>query len=167
MTTHELQHLVEYLSETPVVVERMVSALDDEERRFRPPGVEFSALENVCHLLDIEREGYAERIHRLLGEDGPVLPDIDGGRLARERDYNSRKMETALEAFARAREGNVRIVKGLAPDQLERRGVLETVGPITLAELLRMMREHDTAHRRDISELRELLASRREESASQ
>ena len=166
MTTNELQHLVEYLAETPVVIERMVCALTDEERRFRPTGVEFSALENVCHLLDIEREGYAERIRRLLGEDGPVLPDIDGSRLARERDYNNQKMETALAAFTSAREGNVRIVKSLASDQLERRGVLETVGPITLAELLRMMHAHDTAHRNDISELRDRLSSRREESPS-
>jgi hypothetical protein len=163
MTTDDLQQVVEYLAETPVVIERMVNGLTDEDRRFRPPGVEFSVLENVCHLLDIEREGYAERIDRLLKEDAPVLADIDGGRLARERDYNSRKMEAALEAFASARAGNIGIVMSLTSDQLEREGVLETVGPITLAELLRMMHAHDTSHRKDIAELRDLLATRRED----
>ena len=166
MLTEELKQVVEYLAETPVVIERMLNGLTREDERFRPPGVEFSVLENVCHLLDIEREGYSERIERLLKEDAPVLPDIDGGRLARERDYNSRKLETALEAFARERAGNIGIVRSLTPGQLRREGVLETVGPITLAELLRMMHTHDASHRKDIAELRDLLAGRREEEES-
>ena len=39
-------------------------------------------LEHVCHLRDIEVEGYAPRLKRILSEDGPFLPDIDGRRLA-------------------------------------------------------------------------------------
>jgi hypothetical protein len=161
MTTPELEHLLEYLSETPDVVGQLAGALTEEDRRWRPREAEFSVLENVCHLRDIEREGYAARIRRLLDENEPLLPDIDGSRLARERDYNSHQMETALEDFAGAREGNVAVIRSLTPDQLERAGVLETVGPITLSRLLRMMREHDEAHRKEIEELREQLWSRR------
>lgn len=159
MTTREFQGHVEYLAETPAVIERLVEGLTDEERRRRAPGIEFSVLENICHLLDIEREGYAVRIERLLREDAPTLPDIDGSRLAQERDYNSQNIETALEAFTRAREGNINVLKSLSADQLERRGMLETVGPITLSELLRMMREHDDAHRTELSQLRAQLSA--------
>jgi hypothetical protein len=166
MTTTELQSHVDYLAETPATIERLVEGLTDEDRRRRVPGVEFSVLENICHLLDIEREGYSVRIQRLLEEDDPVLADIDGSRLARERDYNSQNMETALEAFTRARLGNIRVLKSLDPDQLGRGGTLETVGPVTLSELLRMMRAHDDAHRQEITELCDHLSDRLEEPSS-
>lgn len=166
MTLSELQSKLEYLAETPDVIERLVLGLTNEDRRLRAPGVEFSVLENICHLMDIEREGYAVRIKRLLREDDPVLADIDGSRLAAERDYNSQNMEAALKAFARARLGNLNLLKSLSPDQLERRGTLETVGPITLSELLRMMRDHDAAHRQEIGELCGQLSNRRQELSS-
>ena len=156
----ELESLFAYLAETPATVEEMLNGLTDEDRRWKPPGGEFSALENVCHLLDIEREGYAVRIERLLVEDGPRLPDIDGSRLAEERDYNKQNLETALAAFKRTREGNVRVVKALSPEQLARAGTLETVGPITVRDLLVMMRAHDEAHRRELTRLRGALLDR-------
>ena len=157
MTAQDIESIVAYLAETPEEIERLIKGLGDEERQWRPPGVEFSVVENVCHLLDIEREGYAVRINRLLKEDGPVLQDIDGSKLARERAYNSRNLLVACEGFRNARQENVRILRSLGSDQFERAGVLETVGPITLRSLVRMMREHDEAHRKDIQELRGLL----------
>ncbi len=165
-TSEELEGFVAYLAKTPATLQRLVEGLTDEDWRRRVPGAEFSVLENICHLLDIEREGYAVRIERLLKEDSPVLPDIDGGRLARERDYNNQNIETALEAFRREREGNISVLKNLSSDQLERRGTLEAVGPITVSELLRMMRAHDDAHRREIKELRNHFSGRRQESSS-
>jgi hypothetical protein len=150
----------------PATIERLVEGLTDEDWRRRVPGTEFSVLENICHLLDIEREGYAVRIERLLKEDEPVLPDIDGGKLARERDYNNQDTEEALAAFRRSREGNIGVLKSLSSDQLERRGTLEAVGPVTLSELLRMMRAHDDAHRQEIRELRDHFSSRRPEASS-
>lgn len=165
-TIGERQGFVDYLAETPATLQRLVEGLTNKDWRRRVPGAEFSILENICHLLDIEREGYAVRIERLLKEDSPVFPDIDGGQLARERDYNNLNLETALEAFRCAREGNISVLKSLNPDQLERRGTLEAVGPITLSELLRMMRAHDDAHRREIEELRDHFSGRRHESPS-
>jgi hypothetical protein len=155
MTAEELASIVDYLAETPRELEHLIDGLGDEQKRYRPDGVEFSVLENVCHLLDIEREGYAVRIHRLLKEDNPVLEDIDGSRLARERSYNTQDIETALVAFRSERADNVRSLRSLGLDELERGGMLETVGPITLSSLLGMMREHDASHRKDILELRD------------
>ena len=47
-------------------------------------------------------EGFAERIRRLLTEENPALPDFEGARLARERDYRRRDPSEGLAAFARA-----------------------------------------------------------------
>lgn len=150
--------VIEFLEETPAVFRKLAQGLADEELRWKPPGDQFSFIENACHLRDIEVEGYGARIRKLLTENHPQLPDVDGSRLARERDYNSQAFDAALDEFARARAENVRAIKDLSAAQLTRSGVLEGVGEITLGKLFLLMREHDEAHRKELVELRERMA---------
>ena len=153
MTQAELQDVIAFLAETPEVVRRLTGALGGADLRWKPSAAEFSVLENACHLRDIEREGYTVRLRRLLTEDEPVLADIDGDQLARERDYQSQELATALAAFAEARAANVATIERLQPAQFERTGMFEGTGRITLARLLEMMRAHDEAHRAELSAL--------------
>jgi len=51
---------------------------------------EFSVLENICHLRDLELQGYTPRIRRILAEADPDLADFDGARVAAESSYNNR-----------------------------------------------------------------------------
>ena len=154
MAEAELQNLIAFLAETPTVVRQLISELSTDEARQRPAANEFSALEQACHLRDIEREGYAVRLRRLLSEDEPVLPDIDGGKLARERDYQSQAFAAALEAFAQARSENMALIKTLSPDQLQLGGMLESVGRVTIRRLLELMRAHDEEHCAELQSLR-------------
>lgn len=160
MTTAELQSLTSFLAETPARIRQLTSDLSESDVRWKPSAREFSALENVCHLNDLEREGYAIRIEKLIREEQPFLPDFDGGKIAAERDYNQRQLETMLEAFAQSRESNLRAVNRLSPVELQRGGTLETVGHITLESLLLKMREHDEAHLEELSSLRNQLSAR-------
>jgi hypothetical protein len=160
MTTEQRLSLAGFLAETPARVRRLVSDLSESDARWKPSAQEFSALEQVCHLSDLEREGYGVRIEKLLHEEEPLLPDFDGGKIAAERDYNSQSLTVALDAFKRAREQNLRAVEALSPADFERAGVLEAVGRITLETLLGKMREHDEGHLRELSELRESLRLR-------
>ena len=161
MTQTELQNLLASLTETPTVVRELLGELSTGEARQRPAANEFSALEQVCHLRDIEREGYAVRLRRLLSEAEPMLADINGARLARERDYQSQDFAAALEAFAQARSENMALIKTLSPDQLQLGGTLESVGRVTLAQLLEMMRAHDAEHCAELRTLGEWLGARR------
>ena len=129
--------------------------------RRKPSAGEFSFVEHACHLRDIEREGYGERIGRLLRETRPLLADIDGGRLARERRYNEQDFGEGLSAFERARAENVSVLRALSAEELERAGTFEGAGPVTLGELVTMMCEHDRAHRGEIASLRETLLTGR------
>ena len=160
MTLEEFQSLVEALAETPRVIRQLTDDLEVGGLTWKPTPEEWSALEHVCHLRDIEREGYAARIEKLRRETEPFMADIDGGKLAAERSYNSQEMSAALVAFAGARQQNIEAVKDLAPDQLDRSGMLENVGRVTLGRLLLMMREHDQGHLYDISRLHEQLRER-------
>ena len=154
MTEKEFHDVVRFLEETPKVVRQLTADLANRDLKWKSSEGEFSVIEQVCHLRDLEREGYAARIERMLTENRPSLPDFDGSRLARERDYNSQEFDSALREFARAREENIGLIKTIPPDQLNRSGVLEGVGTITLDRLLLLMKEHDQSHREELNDLR-------------
>ena len=158
MSSEELNELLGKLAETPTRIQSLLNDISDEQLRRRHSEGEFSFVENVCHLRDIEVEGYATRLNRILEEDRPSLPDIDGGRLAVERDYNKQDAQEALRAFSLARTKNLSTLGNLGPQDLSREGTLEGVGTVKLKELLVMMRDHDGSHLKDIEQIRRRLA---------
>lgn len=160
LTKAELESLTGFLALTPARVRALVQNLQESEVHWKPSAQEFSALEQVCHLNDLEREGYGARIEKLIHEEQPFLPDFDGGRIAAERDYNNQNLATALDAFAYSRQNNLRAIASLSPEDLQRGGTLETVGPITLETLLFKMREHDEGHLQELNVLRGQLLER-------
>lgn len=124
--------------------------MSDSSLRNKPHADEFSVLENICHLRDLEVEGYTIRIDRILQEENPTLLDFDGAKIAAERDYNNEDVSVALSAFKTARSQNVTRLGGLDTSQLNRNAFLEGVGKITLSDLASMMLEHDTGHLQDL-----------------
>lgn len=160
MTDQEFHELVEFLEETPGMVRQLTINMSERDLKWKPSESEFSALEQVCHLHDLEREGYTIRIRKLLAENKPSLQDFDGGRIAVERDYNSKDFETALQDFASARKENIGVAETLSSAQLNLSGILEGVGEITLGRLLMLMREHDQSHLEELRDLRERLSGR-------
>src|ERR1043165_1270899 len=118
----EFQALSEYLAEMPAVIKELARGLSQEELKRKPSDNEFSFQENVCHLRDIEKEGYTVRIEKLLNEHEPVLPDINGAKLAQERDYNSQDFEAALDELTKLREKNISVLSSLLPEKLSLRG---------------------------------------------
>lgn len=154
----EFRDLLDFLAQTPASARDFSKDISEDQLKARPSANESSFQEVVCHLRDIEKEGYTVRIERLLNESEPVLPDIDGGKLARERDYNSEDFESALREFERLRENNIRVLSLLQPESLRRSGTLEGVGAITLKTLAGKMREHDEGHRAELNALRDWLS---------
>ncbi len=147
-------NLIEILARTPKEVAALVDGLSQQTLVAKHSPDKFSALENICHLRDLEVEGYTPRINRILNEDHPRLPDFDGGRVAMERNYNSQSLSEALAAFAKARQENVSALAGLTQERFDRAGVMEGVGYVTLGKLLLMMRDHDDGHLDDLRVLR-------------
>ena len=152
--------LIKSLAETPSKLAQLLRPLSLQQLRVKESD-QFSALENICHLRDIEVEGYAERIKRILEEKDPSLPDIDGARLAVEREYNHEDLDSAFTAFSNARRNNMELVRRLDDDQLARKGNLEGTGLISLQRLLEMMEEHDHGHLAELN-----VISRRASSAA-
>src|SRR4051812_48265252 len=99
-TFEKLEKMVAYLRE-------MFAELTDDQAAVRPCENEFAPVEQAWHLADLEREGFGARILLILSETSPILPNFEGQRLARERNYLSRSLADGLDAFAAARTENL------------------------------------------------------------
>ena len=159
MTDSDVLELTAFLERTPALVEGLLTGLTEGQLRSSARQDEFSPLQHICHLRDLEREGYQARIGRMLREENPLLADFDGARIAQERDYNGEQLDAALSAFGDARLANIALVKSLSPDDFNTPGRFEGIGQITLLELLSMMKDHDQEHLRELGELCDQLKS--------
>jgi len=74
----------------------------------------------------------------------------DGARIAAERNYRQLSLAEGLAAFRTARRDNLAVLRALTTTQWYRSGTQEGVGRITLADIPRMMVEHDASHRVEI-----------------
>ena len=142
--------MIEKLAAMPERVRELVDGICETELSRKPAPDVFSLRENVLHLRDIDVEGYEKRIARILTEDSPFLPDVDGAKLAEERDYNNQPLLPALQAFAQSR---ARSIERLVGADLDRVAEMEGVGTVTLGRLLHLWAEHDAGHLRDIEAL--------------
>jgi DinB superfamily len=149
----DLPALIDELEETPAFVLEALALAPETSWDTRPPGMEFSLREQVCHLRDIELEGYLVRIHRIAAEVAPLLVDLDGSRLARERDYASQDARLAAADFRALRLANVAKLRALPSTAWERTGRFAPDACFSLRELLDMMLAHDREHCGEIGAL--------------
>ena len=139
------------LSRTPALLERVVTQVPDALVRVRSGS--FALVEHAWHLADLERDGFGERIRRILAEENPFLPDFDGERVAREREYLKLESAEGVAAFAAARAETLRLLRAVPDGQWSRRGEQEGVGVVTLADMPRRILDHDLAHLNEIADL--------------
>ena len=136
----------------PLQLEAHYAAIPREFRHWAPPSWDgipsehFTAIEQLCHVRDIEVEGYQERIRRTLDEDHPLLPSIDSEPLAIERRYGEADADEVLHAFRDARSRTVETIVRLDERQLARTAEFEGYGPLTLRSLVHYLCSHDQQH---------------------
>jgi hypothetical protein len=140
------------MADFPEQLEQFYAAIPESHRNWTPPSWDgipsetFSALGQVCHVRDIEIDGYHVRIRRTLAEDNPVLVSLDGYVLERERGYATADAREALAAFRAARAKTMEILAGVAPQALERTAEFEGYGALTLRSLVHYLCSHDQQH---------------------
>jgi|PersoiStandDraft_1058852.scaffolds.fasta_scaffold23511_1 hypothetical protein len=142
----DLQTSIARLASTASRLDLLIVGLTESQLRSRPDPEAFSIKENVLHLRDIEMQGYGPRLRRILTEKNPLLPDVDGTRLATERRYNEQPMAPAVEEFRQAREECVGMLRRVTAQHLTRTAQMEKVGSITLAQLIGRWCDHDEEH---------------------
>ena len=140
------------LAAFPQQLEAHYAAIPTEFKHWVPaswegvPSEPLTAIEQVCHVRDIEIDGYQVRFHRTLNEQHPTLASIDTEALARERAYGSDNAEAALATFRAARAETMALLQHITPEQYQRTAVFEGYGPLTLRSLVHYLCSHDQQH---------------------
>jgi hypothetical protein len=140
------------LESFPQQLEAHYAAIPTEFKNWAPPSWEgvpsepLTAIEQVCHVRDIEIDGYHVRFRRTLSESHPTLGSLDTEALARQRSYGTSDGQEALEAFIAARASTIALLAGLSPEQFDRTAVFDGYGLVSLRGLVHYLCSHDQQH---------------------
>lgn len=110
------------------------------------PSEPLTAIEQVCHVRDVEVDGYHVRFNRTLNELNPTLASLDTGALAKERAYGTSDAAAALAAFRAARLETIELITRLSPAQLARTAWFDGYGQVSLLSLVHYLCSHDQQH---------------------
>jgi hypothetical protein len=110
------------------------------------PSEPFTAIEQICHVRDIEIEGYQVRFQRTLTEESPLLPSIESEAVAKERGYGRADSAQVFAVIRDARAKTLQLLRGLDETQLARHAVFEGYGPVTMRGLIHYLCSHDQQH---------------------
>ena len=111
---------------------------------------EWSLVEIISHLRDVEREVNLPRIQTFSRDENPFITADDTDMWVSERGYAADNGETALREFIAARLETLDALKKLSDADWQRAGRHAIFGPITLQEQMAFMAEHDRVHLRQI-----------------
>lgn len=159
-TQRDMKATLEALAAFPAQLEAHFNCFPSSHQNWRPrswegiPSERLTAIEQLCHVKDIEIEGYQVRFRRTRADSNPVLPDLPGELMARERRYADADARRVLKEFADARAATVAAIRAFSDTELSRPATFEGQ-PTTLAGLVHFLCSHDCQH---LSGLQWLLA---------
>lgn len=146
----EREAVLAELRDAPQAFALLFEREDEETLHHRPAPGEWSAVETVAHLGDLDAFNRTERFNVILDETlteaPPTLPAYEP---ADERvaagNYQALSSTEALDFFKRERDLIVALLEGLRPHELARTGIHPKMGERTLLQLADL-RVHDRNH---------------------
>ena len=143
MSTEQEQWAAQ-IREIPAVF-RMALLSDENAIRHRPAAGEWSAIEVVGHMID-KMWIWTGRVERLLVEERPALPAYDQDALVREHDYRHADPEVLFEQLRQECERFASLIERVPVAALEREGVHEEIGPMTIRQCIAAPLESSPEH---------------------
>jgi len=144
---------VKALAETPKRVAELARQAPPEAWAHRPrPGV-WAPVEVLAHLADTELF-HGTRLRLMITNERPFLQPFEGARLAERAGYLEWPPQLALERFTTRRAETLELLSGCTANELDRVGMHEKRGEMSVADLVALMLSHDTDH---VGQMRERL----------
>lgn len=123
------------LRAVPDAFRAALAGADDRALRHRPAPTEWSAIEVVGHIVD-KMGLWRERVERIAGAERPWLPGYDQDAAVREHTYQQGDPQALLDQLAQRCERFAAVVERLPDAMLDRQGVHEERGPMTLRQCI-------------------------------
>lgn len=150
-----LAALLDGLDRAPQVLRDLFAAADDARLTTRPAPDRWCAKEHVAHLT-VANEMQTGRVRRILSEAEPVLPNFDetveNAKIVR-MGHERRSAHAILEEFAASRARLMEALAGRRMEDFRRPSRHETLGRVTLYQLLRHVAAHDDHHAQGVRRL--------------
>lgn len=144
--------MIDDLEVFPVTLRDAVAAAGSQVR-VRAHDGGFAIVEHLCHLADLETEGYGARIERLLSGEQPSWDDFDGAAIATSRNYLEQDPDAAYQRFLSSRKANLARLRAATSNDWKKRGTHRGIGEVSLHDVAEMMVEHDRSHAAEIAVL--------------
>lgn len=138
------------------LLRQAVAGMSREQLLARPVAGKWSTLEVICHLADFDPI-LADRMKRVIAEDRPTLLGADENKFAAALAYQERDVEEELTIIEKGRSQIGRILRKLPDAALQRVGVHNERGELTLERLLTITTNHIPHHVQFIVEKRKAL----------
>jgi uncharacterized damage-inducible protein DinB len=138
------------LAAYPAQLRQQVQQLNEATYRFRPAEGEWSVVEVVGHLIDIDILMRA-RIGKIMATDNPPLEPFDVDGTVRAREYQQKNLAALLHSFTEQRAELLEQIRYLRPEALERTGLHPTRGAVRIADLVAMVLRNDAIHTEQIA----------------
>ncbi len=122
----------------------------------RPSTSEWSPVEIVCHLRDVELEVNHVRVEQILNQPGAFISAADPDQWAEPRRYLDQDPHEALARFTDARIETIARLASLDHQAWRLPARHALFGPTTLIELVSLAVDHDLVH---LGQLRHALAA--------
>ena len=151
-----LTQLIDDYLAGPAVLRQAVTGMSREQLLARPVAGKWSTLEVVAHLADFDPI-LATRMKSIIAEDKPQLIGADENRFAATLAYHDRDLGEELAIIEHTRSQMARILRKQTEEALQRVGVHNERGPLTLERFLTMAGKHITHHVQFIAEKRQAL----------
>lgn len=147
-TTDEL---IDSLSKLPVLLPAVLNGADTEAARFRPAEGEWSTVEVIGHLIDVEERALT-RIALILEQHNPELTPYDPDAMVRELGYQQQDLATLVDRLLALRAERLQVLRALTPEQRARAGFVPGRGDTPLTAITVHLCWHDTTHLAQIVE---------------
>ena len=131
------------LKTTPARWNQLVETFSEEQLRRKPAPGEWSALEVLVHLIEMERSIFPVRVKSILAEqDFPAFfPDEDGAQLADDASAKALAQE-----FESLRNENLPLLDDITSNDLNKTANHSELGTVSLTNLLGEWGGHDLMH---------------------
>lgn len=144
---------IEVLEELPAALVEITRTMTDSELREPEAPGKWSGAVLLAHLADSELV-WACRLRTVLAEVDPVLTGYDQDRWVEQLGYRDRAPAVSLEEIEFLRRGNLRLLKGLSTEQLERSGVHSERESESVGDMVGLYAGHDLVHRSQFERIR-------------
>ncbi len=143
---------VAVLEQTPIILDKIVSTANDDPLHWKPSMERWSIAEVLAHLAEAEEFAFRQRVKAMIEQDSPVLPSYDQNAAYAAGKYAGRAREH-LKKFCHERDRSLSLLRYLPAGVVSRAGRHESIGSITVGQLMNEWAFHDLGHIRQIAEL--------------